>query len=153
MVAKNFQTVSPSEADARLARESTRILSASKLGTRKSIRMQFLDEGKTAESVDVPVSALRLFLRLLSEMSQGKSVTLFPSDAELTTQQAAEILNVSRPFMVKLLEGEKLPFRLVGKYRRVRLDDLLAYKQKDDAARAKILDRLTAEAQKLGMGY
>jgi len=61
--------------------------------------------------------------------------------------------NVSRPYLVKLLNEEQIPCRTVGKYRRVRFDDLIAYKRKDDDARAKILDQLTAEAQELGMGY
>jgi excisionase family DNA binding protein len=151
-ISRDFETVAPSEADALLARESSRQLATHKLGRRSSIRIQLLDDDK-ADTVAVPASALRLFLHLLTEMSQGNAVTLIPSHAELTTQQAADLLNVSRPYVVKLLEEEKIPFRTVGKYRRVRFDDVMAYKRKDDEARAKILDQLTAEAQELGMGY
>lgn len=152
LVPDNFETVAPSEADAQLARESSRILAARKLGRRSSVRLR-LEDGDETEAVAVPTSALRLFLHLLTEMSQGNSVTLIPTHAELTTQQAADLLNVSRPYVVKLLDEGKIPSRMVGKYRRVRFDDLMAYKRKDDEIRARVLDQLTSEAQDLGMGY
>lgn len=149
----NFETVSPTEADASLARESSRLLAAHKLGGRSRVSIRLLGDDQETEAIDVPASALRLFLNLLTEMSQGNAVTLIPTHAELTTQQAADLLNVSRPYVVKLLDEGKIPCRTVGKYRRVRFGDLMAYKQKDDAAREKVLDQLTAEAQELGMGY
>lgn len=153
LIPENFETVVPTEADALLACESSRRLATHKLGQRSGVRIQLLDDGEEAETVAVPTSALRLFLHLLTEMSQGNAVTLIPTHAELTTQQAADLLNVSRPYLVKLLEEGRIPCRTVGKYRRVRFDDLMTYKRKDDEARAKVLDQLTAEAQELGMGY
>ena len=153
LLPENFETVAPSEADALLARESSRRLATRKLGRKTSIRIQVLDDGEEAETVSVPASALRLFLHLLTEMAQGNAVTLIPTHAELTTQQAADLLNVSRPYVVKLLDEGRIPSRTVGKYRRVRFDDLMAFKRKDDDARAKVLDQLTTEAQELGMGY
>lgn len=153
MIPDNFETITPSATDARLARESSRLLAAHKLGRRANVRIRLLDDGDEAEVVSVPASALRLFLHLLTEMSQGNAVTLIPTHAELTTQQAADLLNVSRPYIVKLLDEKRIPCRAVGKFRRVRFDDLMAYKRKDDEARSKVLDQLTAEAQELGMGY
>jgi excisionase family DNA binding protein len=97
----------------------------------------------------VPASALRVFLHPLGEMSQGNAGTLIRTHAERISQQAAERLNVLRPYLVKLPDEGKIPCWTVGKYRRVRPDDLLADKRKDDEARAKILDPLQAEAQEL----
>ena len=152
-ISESFETVAPTEAEALLAGESSRQLATRKLGRRSSVHIRFVDDGEGAEPVAVPASAFRLFLHLLTEMSQGNAVTLIPTHAELTTQQGADLLCVSRPYLVKLLDEGKMPCRTVGKYRRVRFADLLAYKRKDDDARAKILDQLTAEAQELGMGY
>jgi excisionase family DNA binding protein len=153
-ISENFETVAPTEAEAQLAGESSRRLASHALGRRSSVRIQLLDgEDAKAETVAVPTSALRLFAHLLAEMSQGHAVALIPTHAELTTQQAADLLNVSRPYLVKLLDEARIPCRTVGKYRRVRFDDVMAYKRKDDEARARVLDQLTAEAQELGMGY
>jgi excisionase family DNA binding protein len=152
LIPGKFETVAPSEADTLLAQESSRLLAARKLGKRLSVRIR-VGDGEDTEPVVVPTSAVRLFLHLLAEMSQGNAVTLIPTHAELTTQQAADLLNVSRPYVVKLLDEGRIPSRSVGKYRRVRFDDLMTYKRKDDEARAKILDQLAAEAQELEMGY
>jgi len=152
LLPKNFETVAPSEADTLLALESSRLLATYKLGTRSSIRIRLEDD--EAEPISVPASAVRLLLQVLSEMSRGNAVTLIPTHAELTTQQAADLLNVSRPYVVKLLDEGKMPFRTVGKFRRIRFDDLMAYKRQDDEMRARFADELTALSQELGgMGY
>ena len=105
------------------------------------------------EALVVPREAAVLLAQILGLLANGQGVQIIPDSAELTTQQAADMLNVSRPYFVKLLDGAKIPCRTVGKYRYVRFDDLMAYKRRDDKARAKVLDQLTAEAQELGMGY
>lgn len=105
------------------------------------------------ERVPLPRSAVRLLRQILAEMAEGNGVTIVPVAAELTTQQAADLLGVSRPFLVKELDEERLPFRWVGTHRRIQLDDLIRYRERKDAARHQALDALAQQAQELGMGY
>lgn len=151
LIPENFETVAPSETDTRLARESSRVLAARPIRAQGSVKLR-LGDPSSAE-VTVPASAVRLFLQVLTQMSLGNAVTLVPTHAELSTQQAADLLHVSRPYLVKLLEEGRIPSRNVGRYRKVRLDDLVAYQRKDDEARARVIDQLSAEAQELGLGY
>jgi excisionase family DNA binding protein len=150
---ETFQPVAPTEAEAELAQESSRRLAPYLLHAKDGLRVQIIDEGAPREAVAVPGSAIRLLVRILTEMAQGNAVTLVPIHAELTTQEAADLLNVSRPYLVKLLDEGKIPHRTVGKYRRVRFDDLMAYKKQNDQERLKALEELVAQAQELNMGY
>jgi excisionase family DNA binding protein len=86
-------------------------------------------------------------------MAQGNAVTIVPIHAELTTQEAADLLNVSRPFLIKLIESQEIPCRKVGRHRRIRFADLMEYKQKTDTQRTQALDELVAQSQELNMGY
>jgi len=105
------------------------------------------------EAIELPAGAVTLLMQILEDMAAGRAVTIVPLNAELTTQQAADFLNVSRPFLIGLLEARKIPYRMVGTHRRVRFEELVAYKNVIDTERRKVLDQLTAEAQELGMGY
>lgn len=106
-----------------------------------------------ALKLSLPTFAARLLLDALEALASGHAVTVVPVPAELTTQQAADILNVSRPFLIKLLDDRRLPFRRVGNRRKVLLEDVLNYRQRDDQFRQSILDDLSRETQSIGLGY
>ena len=101
----------------------------------------------------LPRRALLLLRDLLVEMAQGNAVTIVPTHAELTTQEAANILNVSRPYLVKLLEQGKIPFTKAGTHRRIRYQDLMQYREKLDGDSQVALDELVLQAQENSMGY
>lgn len=147
------ETVTPTEADTRLAEESSRRLARLLGKRRRNLRVSVEADGEVEQAVAIPVPAFRLLTNILSQMAQGNAVTLMPVHAEVTTQQAADLLNVSRPFLVRLIEEGQIPFRKVGTHRRIRFDDLMGYKQKIDQDRLKALEELATEAQKYGMGY
>jgi len=86
-------------------------------------------------------------------MTKGNAVMPMPINTMLTAQEAADILNVSRPFLVGLLEAGKIPYQRLGSHRRILLQDLMAFRAKTDAARADAMRQLTEEAQELDMGY
>jgi excisionase family DNA binding protein len=143
----------PTEEDATLAKKSSQTLAAY-IGTKDafhSIKVE-LDDG-VSQTVKIPSLAFQMLVDILGQMAKGNAVTFIPVHAELTTQEAADILNVSRPYLVGLLEGGEIPFRKVGTRRRVRYLDLLNYKNQIDALRMEALDELTAQAQELDMGY
>ena len=139
----------PTERESDLARESCRLLAAS-IGRAKEARLRVVDRNQT---ITVPVSALRLLVEILAQMAEGNAVTIVPYHAELTTQQAADFLNVSRPYLVGVLERGELVYRKVGTHRRIMFKDLLAYRERTKAARRKALDELAGEAQDRKMGY
>lgn len=99
----------------------------------------------------VPASALRLLAQVLDEMARGRPVMLIPRNAELSTHQAADLLGVSRPHLIKQLEAGQLPFRKVGTHRRIRYDDVLAYQVRERAAREKVLDELVRYSEEIGL--
>lgn len=146
------EPVVPTAQEAALARETSRVLAAH-LDVHEPLQVQIIEDRQTGEKLSLPGPAVRLLLDILTEMAAGNAVTLIPVHAELTTQQAADVLNVSRQFLVGLLEADELPFRKVGTHRRVLFEDLMRYKANIDQKRQKVLDELVGESEKLSMGY
>jgi excisionase family DNA binding protein len=105
------------------------------------------------QPLELPAYAVVLLMDILEAMAAGRGISLIPENAELTTVEAAEILNVSRPYLIKLLTDGALPHRKVGKHRRIRMEDVMAYKGRIDREREAVLDELAAEAQENDMGY
>jgi excisionase family DNA binding protein len=115
--------------------------------------VQIPTEDHLGETIELPRAAVGLLVRILTEMAEGNAITLIPIHAELTTQQAASIMGVSRPFLVQQMEAGKIPFRKIGTHRRIRYQDLTAYKRQINGDREKVLNELAAQAQELNMGY
>ena len=142
------EPAAPTEAETKLAKESGPALARLLKNPRQRVRVQ-VDH----QTISLPASAVRLLASILDEMARGNAVTLIPIHAELTTQQAADLLNVSRPHLVSLIENGTLPARKVGTHRRVPFRDLMQYKHQTRALRLKALEELSALDQELGLGY
>lgn len=143
----------PTRRDVELALVSQRELAAFLSTKAETQLIQIFDDKNQPHPIELPTSVMQLLLGILAELAAGNAVKLIPVHAEVTTQEAADLLNVSRPHVVKLLEAGELPFHKTGKHRRIRLADLMAYKAKRDARSESALAELAQQAQELGMGY
>ena len=145
------KAVVPTPAEIELAKKGAEKITALQAKPRQSKKF-FITDGTSAK-VELSGPAFDLLAEAIKEIAHGKAVALMPVDAELTTQQAADLLNVSRPYFVNLLTSGEIPCRHVGRYRRVRYQDLLHYRQKSERQSKAAMDELVAQAQELGMGY
>ncbi|WP_020559078.1 helix-turn-helix domain-containing protein [Thiofilum flexile] len=146
-LAFNYQV--PTKEEAEKAAQSRRQLVAL-LGKGEDAELRLYDGDK---ELQVPIRAIHFLVEILDAMSQGEAISIVPINKELTTQEAANLLNVSRPYLVQLLEQGQLPYHKVGVRRKVLLKDLMDYKKKRDEESKQLLDELAAEAQNLDMGY
>jgi excisionase family DNA binding protein len=121
-----------------------------KSNRREKINIVFKE---TKKSVELPEGAIHLLKEILQYMAKGKAITLIPSDSELSTQQAADMLGVSRPHLVKLLEEGKIPYRKIGSHRRILFEDLGKYDNDLKKTRSERLAFLTKQAQEMNLGY
>jgi len=142
-----------SDQDRLLARTSRARLAHFLTPPTNSVRLRIDDIGKSGESVELPASALYHLSRILDEIADGHNVSVVPQRAEISTQKAADYLNVSRPYLIGLIDSGEIPCRKVGNRRRVLFTDVEAYRQRSDKARLEALAELSAQAQELNMGY
>ena len=143
--------VVPSDKDARLAETARRALEQSEAIGGDALHVQIAAAGREALTLDLPPLVTRLLMDILAETAAGNAVTLISVEAEISTQQAADLLNVSRPYLISLVENGTLPARMIGKHRRLPLSDVLAYKADNFAKRSRALDQLVAYDQELGL--
>lgn len=139
----------PTEDEVTQARDAGRQLARLLPDDAGSLRL--VTDDNRHEMIAIPPGALRLFVDVLTQLGQGRAVTLLPQRAELTTQEAADYLNVSRPYVVGLIEQNKLPARKVGTRRRIAFEDLVRFERQDRAKRRTALDELARIDQELGL--
>lgn len=141
-----------SKKEQELAKKSFPLIqsSQSKKGKSQQIAIKIKDD---QQEITIPTKAMDLLLVILQNMAEGNPVTILPSQAELTTQQAADLLNISRPYLIKLLESGGIPFKKTGSHRKILLSDILVYKNNLNKNRLKQLNFLAKQAQELNLGY
>lgn len=143
--------VAPGAVDAQVAARALRRIKDFLARDRdRSDELAILVEGGAGEALVVPRPAVEMFVHILAAMANGQGVQIMPLNAELTTQQAADLLNVSRPYLIGLLDRGEIECRLVGRHRRIRFDALMEYLRQDDQRRKAAIDELTRLDQDLG---
>lgn len=146
----HLDPVVPSAQDALLAKEAQRALAKNEM-PQGTLHVQISAAGQEVTTLDLPPVVTQLLVDILKETAAGKAVSLVSVEREITTQQAATLLNVSRPYLVGLVEKGELPARMVGNQRRLPLQDVLAYKAATRAKRKAALDQIVAFDQEFGL--
>jgi len=143
------ETFVPTDEETERAKNFSRIL-AKEFAPAESVTIQRDD---VDESIEIPRQVFNVLMRVLAVMSEGKAFSLIPMDKELTTQQAADILNVSRPYLNKILDLGDIAHRKVGRNRRIKFSDLMEYKKSQEQKSRNALQELADQSQELDMGY
>lgn len=143
----------PSHEEAALAKLSSRELAAYLETQAATQKVAITSNDGKAHQIDIPMTALRLLVEILTELGEGNTVKLIPVHAEMTTQEAADLMSMSRPTFIKLLDEGKIPYHRVGNRRKVKYTEVVTYKRKLDAKRLQALEELSRLDQELGLGY
>jgi excisionase family DNA binding protein len=151
MPARAIGSIDPGEVDARIAERAARRINDYLASHPDDDLLEALGEVGDADALVIPRPTAILFAQILGALAEGRGVQIVPKDMELTTQQAADMLNVSRPYLISLLESGQIPFRKVGRHRRVTFEAIMEYRRRDDAERRAAADRLAALSEDLGL--
>jgi excisionase family DNA binding protein len=143
--------IRPGDADAELASRAARRIRDYLAAHPGSDPVRIRGELSGDDALVVPRAAAVMFAQILALLASGQGVQIIPDAAELTTQQAADFLNVSRPYLIGLLEAGDVPYRMVGTHRRIRFEDLREYRRRDDLKRRRAADELTQVSEELGL--
>src|SRR5262249_53299861 len=144
------RSIEPGAMDAQVAARAVRRIKDYLMRQPEKTVIPVAGEIGTEDALVLPREAVSLLAYILAQAAEGRGGSVIPSNAELTTQQAADMVNVSRPFLIGLLEAGTIPYRMVGKHRRITAEALMEYKRRDDLQRRTAADDLAALGQELG---
>ena len=144
-------SIDAGEVDAEIAERAARRIRDYLEGHPDEDLIEALGEVGDQDALVIPRPTAIMFAQILDLLAQGRGVQIIPKEVELSTQQAASLLNVSRPYLISLLESGKIPFRKVGRHRRITFEDLMDYKRQDDLRRRVAADRLTELTEDLDL--
>ena len=151
MPGPSIGSINPGDVDTEVAERAARRIKDYLDGHPDDDLIEALGEVGAQDALVIPRATAVMFAQILDLLAQGRGVQIIPREAELSTQQAAAMLNVSRPYLIKLLESKELPFRKVGRHRRIRYEDLMAYMRLDDLKRREAADKLAELTEELDL--
>ncbi len=151
MTSKPIASIDPGDVDTEVAGRAARRISDYLSSHPGEDLIEALGEVGAEDTLVIPRPTVVMLAQVLSLLESGHGVQIIPKDAELTTQQAADVLNVSRPYLIGLLESRQIPFRKVGRHRRITFEALMEYKRQDDSKRRAAADDLADLSQELGL--
>ena len=151
MTSKPIASIDPGDVDTEVAGRAARRISDYLSSHPGEDLIEALGEVGAEDALVIPRPTVVMLAQVLSLLESGHGVQIIPKDAELTTQQAADVLNVSRPYLIGLLESGQIPFRKVGRHRRITFEELMEYKRQDDLKRRGAADDLADLSQELGL--
>jgi excisionase family DNA binding protein len=151
MPAHSISSINPGDVDTGVAERAARRIRDYLEGHPDDDLIETLGETGAEDALVLPRQTAIMFAQILDLLGQGRGVQIIPKEAEISTQQAADLLNVSRPYLIGLLASGEIPYRRVGRHRRIRFEDLMDYKRQDDLKRRAAADDLAAISEELGL--